>query len=431
MRPTSLRCVYSPDSSLPGRRIHLDGRRLILGRSSDCTVQIMDREVSRHHMVFEPSSDGTYMLEDLGSPNGTFLDGTPCRRTRLDGQVLVLGRSFFVRDDEPSLDALPRSPLVGSAELPTLVGNSRTTLALRQCILTVAQTEGSVLIQGPTGVGKEVAARALHAASGRRGPFIPVNCAAVPNELAEAEFFGYRKGSFTGAERDAVGYFERAEGGTLFLDEVGDLPLALQPKLLRVLEDHTIEPLGSASPRKIDIRIVAATQVPPAHSLFRKDLLARLGDWVIRIPALAERRADIIPLWLHYHGSKRPMHAEFLEALLLHDWPTNVRGLIQTARKLRALLTSDVALSAEVLPDHIREEVAGKRAKPQPMPPPVELRPQGEGAPTREGLIEALRAARGNLKKIARDRNWHRNQVYRWLRKYELDPNDYRATATR
>lgn len=428
--PAVLRCVYSPDASLIGRRIALDGRRVVLGRNPDCTVQVMDREVSRRHAVLAPGPHGHYVVDDLDSPNGTFLDGALCHRTLLDGQVLTLGRTFFVRDDDPPLHVLPRSPVIGRAEFPTLVGASMATEALRRSIRTVAQAEGRVLLHGPTGVGKEVAARALHAASGRKGAFIPVNCAAIPSELAEAEFFGYQKGAFTGAERDGVGYFERADGGTLFLDEVGDLPPRLQPKLLRVLEDRYVQPLGSVQPRAVDVRIVAATHVGLDGSLFRKDLLARLADWVLQIAPLAHRRADVIPLWCHFHGPRRPMHPNFLEALLLHDWPTNVRGLMQTARRLRHLLPSDATLTEEVLPEDIRRDVALKRSGKANSPPKIGTIPNScTTTPNEEELRALLKAANGNVKKVARENGWHRNQVYRWMERHRIHPDDYRREA--
>jgi len=428
-RPKVLRCVYSPDASVIGRRIELDGRRIVVGRGADCTIQIMDREVSRRHLVLAPDTDGAYVVEDLDTPNGTFQDGALCHRAPLTGQVLSFGRTFLVRDDEPTLDELPRSPLIGRAEVPTLVGSSRATEALRQSILTVARADGRILLHGPTGVGKEVAARAIHAASGRTGPFIPINCAAIPDELAEAEFFGYQRGAFTGAERDGVGYFERAEGGTLFLDEVGDLPPRLQPKLLRVLEDRIVQRLGSAQPRQVDVRIVAATHVHLPSSFFRKDLLARLGDWVLRLPPLAQRRADVLPLWCHFHGARRPMHPDFLEALLLHDWPTNVRGLMQTARRLRELVPSQDTLRFEVLPEEIRQDVAQKKKKEKKMSPsrPPENKPNGTtGAPTADQLRALLKATNGNVKRTADENGWHRNQVYRDMKKYGIDPDDYR-----
>lgn len=207
---------------------------------------------------------------------------------------------------------------------------------LRALLAQVGRTEASVLITGPSGSGKELAARALHAASPRsRGPFVALNCGAIPRELLESELFGHERGAFTGAHQMRVGKFEAAAGGTLFLDEIGDMPLDMQVALLRVIEERRFERIGSAKSQVANVRIVSATHRDPGMAIlagrFREDLYYRLNVFPIQIPALTERREDLTDLIEHFTaplGARAPMFADDgIARLVAHDWPGNVREL--------------------------------------------------------------------------------------------------------
>ncbi len=220
----------------------------------------------------------------------------------------------------------------------------------------------NVLITGESGTGKELVARALHFGSNRaKGPFIPVNCVAIPEELAESMLFGHIRGAFTGATMDRKGYFEMAHGGTLFLDEIGDMPVTLQAKLLRVLEDGCITPLGSTRERKVDVRVVAATNANLAAQIdsgaFRQDLYFRLAQYTVALPPLRDRREDMPLLAQHFlrlfaaeMGIPTPaMDAEALRLLAAHPFPGNVRELKNVIE--RALIESG---GLQVRAEHLR-----------------------------------------------------------------------------
>jgi two-component system NtrC family response regulator len=226
----------------------------------------------------------------------------------------------------------------------------------------VADTEASILVTGESGTGKELVARSLHTSSSRRkAPFVAVNCAAIPRDLLESELFGHVKGSFTGAVKDKTGKFQLADGGTLFLDEIGDLPVELQPKLLRVLQEKSVMPVGGTTEQKLDVRIVAATnleiETAVANGLFREDLYYRLAVIPIQLPPLRERRDDIPLLLRHFcsrHGTDNlTFDKECLYLLTCYDWPGNVRELENLVERLVIMRNGDVVTGAD-LPDKIR-----------------------------------------------------------------------------
>jgi len=276
----------------------------------------------------------------------------------------------------------------------------------------------SVLILGESGTGKELIARAIHNGSPRRqGPFVAVNCAAIPRDLTESLFFGHLKGAFSGAERDQAGYFELAHGGTLFLDEVGTMPAELQPKLLRVLEDGLVQPLGSREPRQVEVRVLAATNADLPQQIqegrFRQDLYYRLARFTVRVPPLRERREDIPLLAAHFlqllaaeMGIERPALSLAAQELLgKQDFPGNIRELKNVVE--RSLIESR---GREIRPEHLHLAETAPAAV-QPLPElPLNLE-QAE-----QLLIQrALEKTGGNVSEAARLLGIDRNKIYRRL----------------
>ena len=255
-----------------------------------------------------------------------------------------------------------KSELADKADFRTLVGSSKEMEKVFEVVRKVADTEAAILITGESGTGKELVARSIHANSSRRdAPFVAINCAAIPRDLLESELFGHVKGAFTGAIKDKMGKFQTAEGGTLFLDEVGELPLELQPKLLRALQEKEVEPVGGTKVQKLDVRVLSATNLNIDNAItdgtFREDLYYRLSVIPIHLPPLRERRKDI-PLLIRYFCSKHDSEKitfdkDALETLVMYPWPGNVRELENTVERLLIMRNSDV-ISLIELPDKLK-----------------------------------------------------------------------------
>lgn len=264
-----------------------------------------------------------------------------------------------------------RHELADRSDFKAIIGNSAAMENIFQVIEKVAPTEATVLITGESGTGKELVARSIHARSNRSSaPFIAVNCSAIPRDLLESELFGHIKGAFTGAVRDRAGKFELADSGTIFLDEIGELPLELQPKLLRTIQERIVEPVGGTEQKKLDVRIVAATNLDIsralADGLFREDLYYRLAVIPLHLPPLRERQEDIPLLLRHfcrkYGRADAHFDQEAVAALTRYHWPGNVRELENLVERLLIMSSSD-RLTLREIPDYFRENV--RRGEPE------------------------------------------------------------------
>lgn len=291
-------------------------------------------------------------------------------------------------------------------DFSAIVGESAPMLQLMKTISKVAPTRATVLVRGETGTGKELVARALHAESKRsEGPFVTVNCAALPSDLIEAELFGHERGAFTGADRSRVGRFEAADGGTLFLDEIAELPLESQAKLLRVLEEGQFERVGSSTPRTVNVRLVAATHADlrerVANGRFREDLLFRIRVIELEVPALRERDADVLHIAdsllarfaLEYGSPARSFDPPTRLAMQTYLWPGNVRELRNVVERA-VILASGPAIDASLLPP----ELAGRAQDPDA--PPLDIKSAVREF-KRRFVRQASTAAKGDHKKTA------------------------------
>jgi len=314
--------------------------------------------------------------------------------------------------------------------------------ALKQ-IEQVAQTDATVLLLGDSGTGKELFARALHLSSARRdSPFIKVNCGAIPENLFESELFGYEKGAFTGATSSRAGYFEQANGGSLFLDEIGDMPLAMQVKLLRVLQESTIQRVGARKETRIDVRIVAATnqdlQLLVSQGKFRLDLFYRVNVIPVRLPTLQERPEDIRHLVRYYlnqinqsYQRNVSISAEALERLAAYDWPGNVRQLRNVLERLALLAESRLIGAAEVNAVVASESQNEAAVRPPPaplspphMPPPSALRAyQPVQSDEREHIVQALVHSHGNKSRAAQNLGLTLRQLNYRIQRLGIPPN--------
>ena len=308
-----------------------------------------------------------------------------------------------------------------------LTRNPRMEEVLRQARL-VAASDASVFIRGASGTGKELLARAIHRASARAAkPFIAVNCAAIPENLLESELFGHRKGAFTGASYDYRGLIPAADGGILFLDEIGDMPLMLQVKLLRVLQEREVRPVGATSSLAVDIRVISAThrnlEAEMAAGRFREDLYYRLNVVSLDLPALADRREDILPLAMHFLKITAQRNAKptsslapaAQELLLAAPWPGNVRQLINVVEQLVALSPPGV-IPVSLVQQALRQE-------PQELASLEEARRSFE----RDYLVRILRITNGNVTQAARLAQRNRTEFYKLLDRHGLEAKLFKS----
>ncbi len=418
-----VRALEMPDEQAPRRWVFESGEVAVGRAVGEGGLAFPDDDaVSRQHAVlhFDVASRSA-SIEDT-SRSGTFVQGRRIAKGPVrEGEVVRVGNSFFALrfEAENELDGAQIS------DKSALIGDSPALRAIRRTLSLVARSPATVLILGESGTGKELAAQQLHAESERQGPFVAVNCGAIPEALAESQLFGHLPGAFTGAKRETIGWFQAATGGTLFLDELGELPLALQPKLLRAVEERAVVPVGATTPVPCDVRIVAATNRDLGdRSRFRGDLLARVSEFVVELPPLRERREDVLPILASMLGKHRAeLDPELVALLLDHDYPHNARDLRRIATQL-SVRGKDRELWDLSLVDGLGEPAP--EARDAKAPEQVERAAAASPIPTREELEALLKAHSGNVADMARETGRSRKQVYRWLLQHGLSLDDYR-----
>jgi DNA-binding NtrC family response regulator len=433
-RIQQLHIVFAPDDG-EGRsarplRVTIDADEIVIGREPQGpkTLVLPDSRVSRiHAAILRDRATGRVTIADRGSRHGTLVGGVNVASAELThGAIVRLGHTILVYSD--TLLRMDEARAL-ALETPGLRGASLAMQRLRGEIALVAPRPLPVLVLGETGVGKERVAQELHRQSGRAGPFVAVNCAAIAPSLAETELFGHAAGAFTGATQKSDGVFVAADRGTLFLDEIAELPAALQPKLLRALALGEVRAVGRAEPRIVDVRVIAATHGDLAGAVdaggFRGDLFARLAGWTLRVPPLRERREDILALARFFLERDAPgvrLSAGCAEALVLHEWPFNVRELEQmlAAASIRA---RDGTLRADHLPDPVGEVVLsrGSWRPSEASEPPLQATVAPDAVPDASGLLRVARAYRGNVAQVAAYFGKDRKQIYRWAERLGID----------
>lgn len=354
--------------------------KAVAGSSPGADLVVADPSVSRMHVEFEPTDSGV-VVRDVGSRNGTWLLGNSVQHARLSpGQSVRVG----ITDLHIDFDAVETEEIELWPEdhFVDLVGGSEIMRRLYATLARVALSDASVLIHGETGTGKELVARSLHDAGPRKSkPFVVVDCAALPEQLLDAELFGHARGAFTGAVQTRAGAIEEADGGTVFLDEIGELPVSMQPKLLRVLEQKTVRRVGESTHRPVDVRFVCATHrdllAMVNGGTFREDLYFRLAVVPVTLPALRDRPSDIPMLVEHFlrKAAAPPFPPELVRELSSRSWRGNVRELRNFVERVRALgHEGALALS----PSESRGSVASRAQSAAPslatLPPPAEFR---------------------------------------------------------
>ncbi|MBL4683277.1 MAG: sigma 54-interacting transcriptional regulator [Nannocystaceae bacterium] len=421
-------------------RVDLEGDRIVVGTHETCDLVLTDPTVSRQHFEIELVTGG-YAIRDLDSLNGTFIDSLRIRD-------VVVPRNTTITIGETRIKMAPQDdtvdlPLSSETRCGPLVGRSPEMRRVFDLIRKVAPADATVLITGESGTGKELAARALHDLSNRcDAPFVVVDCAALPPTLIESELYGHERGAFTGAEKSRIGAFEAADGGTVFLDEIGELPVDLQTRLLGVIERRQVQPLGSAKTRKINVRLIAATNRDLRREVnretFRSDLYFRLAVVGLHMPALRDRPDDI-PLYIDAFladqtaaGFAFSIDPDTIVALKLRPWPGNVRELRNTLERAAALGEIDAAMSDSeaaqpqdpTLPDGPSDGLVREfAAKADPAVPFKTGKALLVGTYEQAYIESLMKKHNNNITRAARGAEIDRVYLLRLLDKYDMRPS--------
>jgi DNA-binding NtrC family response regulator len=410
--------------------VDLPGVGVLVGADAACDVVLKDAAVSKRHATIAPSESG-FQVVDLGSRNGTWLDGVSLTRASVPlGTTLRLGTTLVqLLPAERSGEIEPSE----RASFGAMVGGSLAMRRVYSVLERASRTEVPLLLLGESGTGKELAARAVHDGGPRRGrPFVVFDCGAASDTLIESELFGHKRGAFTGAVSDRAGAFALAHGGTLFLDEIGDLPLPLQPKLLRLAERGEVTPLGGRTAEAYDVRIIAATHrdlwAEVGRGTFRGDLYYRLGVIDVRLPALRERTEDIAALagvFLQSNGfAVGEVAGPVLDRLVAYGWPGNVRELRNVIARAVALAPANATF--DQLPILLRYGTSAPLEAPLARAdvPYHEARSAVLARFDRDYLGDLMRREGANLSQAARVAGLERKYLYKLLERAGVLPKD-------
>ncbi len=399
-------------------------RPFIVGTSPEASLSLDDDTVSRLHLELA-RTEGKVRARDLGSTNGSFHEGAQFTELELPvGAVIRVGQTELRVIADAEDVSFPPSD---AHRFGGLLGRSLEMRRVFAVLERAAQTDATVLITGETGTGKEVVAESLHQASRRaEGPLVVVDCSSIPAQLIESELFGHVRGAFTSAIADRQGAFRDAHGGTIFLDELGELPVELQPRLLRVLETRSVKPVGSNTPVEVDVRVVAATnrnlEAMVRERRFRSDLYFRLAVIRVALPPLRDRRDDIPLLARHFAAQlSSPDRAltirpQMMAALISHHWPGNVRELRNVIHQAVSLSSESLSLALALSAERPTEPTEGWLGfEPYFDLPFREARKGATLAFELAYVKHRIAACQGNLSQAAREMGLHRNMVRRIL----------------
>lgn len=396
----------------------------VTGSSSGRTfvLNVPDPRISRLHATLQ-RANGRWHIADHGSKNGILINGNQVREAVLiDGDVVEIGHCFFVYRQAGLRVARETRPATSQATPPTKPISLHPRLAQAYATLVeIAPSDVSILVGGETGSGKEVIAKAIHALSARRGAFCAVNCGGIPENLVESEFFGHRKGAFSGAIEERLGWIRSADEGTLFLDEIAELPLAAQAALLRALQEREVVPVGSSRPIPVRFRVIAATHRNlyqlSARGQFREDLLARIAGFHITVPPLRQRREDLGMLVASILGRLGAHDVSFSLAaarvLVAHNWPRNIREL-ENALRTAVTLSHGGVIDLDQVQAVVREPGARQASA------AVSSRQRSEQ------VVGLLREHHGNVTAVARALGTTRMQIHRWSDRLGIEIAAYR-----